>query len=134
MARDEQIKHLRKYTKVDIIEIPEDTKLTPDKSREVNSAKILSKLSPQDLVIVLDERGKDLDSVELAGKVGKWSSRSRPVYVIGGSHGLSEEIKQRANYVLRLSKMTLLHEMAQVLLLEQVYRAYTILKGKDYHK
>ena len=133
-ARAELVKHMSKYTQVEVIEIPESTKLTPDKSREVNSQKILNRLNPSDYVVVLDEHGKELTSTQLAEQLPRWSERSRPVFVIGGSHGLSKSVKERANYTLALSQMTLLHEMAQVMLLEQLYRALTIIHHKDYHK
>lgn len=96
----------------------------------------LKKANPRDFLIVLDEKGKSLTSVELA----KWledkklHSIKSLAFLIGPAEGFSEEVRKKADFVLSLSKMTLQHELALVVLLEQIYRACTILKGEPYHK
>ncbi|MDO8528096.1 MAG: 23S rRNA (pseudouridine(1915)-N(3))-methyltransferase RlmH [Deltaproteobacteria bacterium] len=96
----------------------------------------LEKIKPQDQVVILDERGKLFSSMEWA----KWlegqklHSVKNLVFFIGPAEGFEEEIKKRGNLLLGLSKMTLQHELALVVLLEQIYRACTILKGEPYHK
>jgi len=94
------------------------------------------KISKEDFLIVLDEKGKAFTSREFAGWLEEKKIRSvkNLAFLIGPGEGLSEEIKSKAQFVLSLSKMTLQHELALVILLEQIYRACTILKGEPYHK
>jgi 23S rRNA (pseudouridine1915-N3)-methyltransferase len=96
---------------------------------------ILSKLQPDDFLVLLDERGKQFSSVTFS----KWmeqqlaSSRKRIVFLIGGAFGFSESIYQRANGQISLSAMTFSHQMIRLFFLEQLYRAMTILRGESYH-
>jgi 23S rRNA (pseudouridine1915-N3)-methyltransferase len=87
-------------------------------------------------VVLLDERGREMDSRALAGFLEKHmlAGTSQITFVIGGHAGVSERVKERADFMLALSRMTLTHEMARVLLIEQVYRAFTILRGLPYQK
>ncbi|MBI4126594.1 MAG: 23S rRNA (pseudouridine(1915)-N(3))-methyltransferase RlmH [Deltaproteobacteria bacterium] len=96
----------------------------------------LGKLEPNDLFIVLDERGKQMGSLELAEFLRDHQLRGtkRIVFFIGGPEGHGERLRERARIVLGLSKMTFPHELTQAILLEQLYRAYTIIKGEPYHK
>jgi 23S rRNA (pseudouridine1915-N3)-methyltransferase len=95
---------------------------------------IIKRLSPSDRVVVLDEHGKNPDSVSFAKKVGSLAETGgRVVFVAGGPFGISDRLRERADTLLSLSKMTFTHEMARLVLLEQVYRAFTIIKGKTYH-
>jgi len=110
-------------------------KLPPaDKNRKEGEG-ILAKLKPGDVLIILDEHGDRLTSRELAKRVQKWTDapNQRPVFAIGGPFGLSDEVKKAARHKIRLSDMTLPHELARLLLLEQLYRAGTILKNMPYH-
>ncbi|WP_319470408.1 23S rRNA (pseudouridine(1915)-N(3))-methyltransferase RlmH [uncultured Pseudodesulfovibrio sp.] len=110
-------------------------KLPPaDKNRKEGEG-ILAKLKPGDVLIILDEHGDRLTSRELAKRVRKWTDapNQRPVFAIGGPFGLSDEVKKAARHKIRLSDMTLPHELARLLLLEQLYRAGTILKNMPYH-
>lgn len=110
-------------------------KLPPaDKNRKEGEG-ILAKLSPGDVPIILDEHGERLTSRKLAKKVRTWTEapNQRPVFIIGGPFGLSDEVKAAASHAIRLSDMTLPHELARLLLLEQLYRAGTILKNMPYH-
>ena len=90
----------------------------------------------QDYVIALAIDGKMVDSVELSQKIEKLgvSGVSSITFVIGGSLGLSDKVLRRADYKLSFSKMTFPHQLARVMLLEQIYRAYSIIAGKRYHK
>ena len=92
-------------------------------------------LKADDFVIVLDEKGKELESIAFSREIQRAidSNKKRIVWVIGGAFGLSEDVKRRANATLSLSKLTLNHLVAQTLLLEQIYRGLTILKGIPYH-
>jgi 23S rRNA (pseudouridine1915-N3)-methyltransferase len=86
-------------------------------------------------VVLLDERGTEETSAALAKRVARWQAQARDVaLVIGGSDGLSDAVRARGDEVLALSRMTLPHRLARVVLLEQLYRAMTILRGEPYHK
>ncbi|BDQ34609.1 23S rRNA (pseudouridine(1915)-N(3))-methyltransferase RlmH [Pseudodesulfovibrio portus] len=106
----------------------------PDKVKKEGEA-ILSKIKPGDIVILLDEFGDRLTSRQLAKHLKKWTDapNQRPVFVIGGPFGLADEVKAVARHSIRLSDMTLPHELARLLLLEQLYRAGTIHKNMPYH-
>lgn len=95
---------------------------------------VIKRLVPSDHVALLDEHGKNPDSHAFAKKVGGLADgAARLVFVAGGPYGNSERLKARADELLSLSKLTFTHEMARLLLAEQVYRAFTIIKGKTYH-
>ncbi len=98
--------------------------------------RILQKLNPSDYVIAMCIEGKQLSSEELAGTLGNISvfGKSTVDFVIGGSYGLSDEIKKRADFCLSMSKMTFPHQMARMILSEQIYRAFEILNNGKYHK
>jgi 23S rRNA (pseudouridine1915-N3)-methyltransferase len=97
--------------------------------------KILSRLLPNDLVVVFDEKGKSYRSIEFSKELVKRieTSPSRMVFIIGGAFGLSEEVKSRANWKIALSEMTMNHWVAQVMALEQIYRALAISRNLPYH-
>lgn len=98
------------------------------------SADILKNLQPSDLLVLCDERGKSFDSVNFSKQIASWQVQSqRVVFVIGGAFGVDEDLRKRANSVLRLSEFVMPHELARVVLLEQVYRAFTIQRGEKYH-
>jgi len=101
-----------------------------------NDAKALEKIAPSDFVIVLDERGKEMTSKNLAEFLTGHQARGTKnmVIFIGGPDGTDEQLKMRANFILSLSNMTLPHELAQAVLLEQLYRACSINRGEPYHR
>jgi 23S rRNA (pseudouridine1915-N3)-methyltransferase len=96
---------------------------------------VLSRLKSDDLLVLLDERGRQFSSVEFSGFIEQklQQSQKRLVFLIGGAWGFSSEIYQRANEKLSLSKMTFSHQMVRLFFLEQLYRAMTILRGEPYH-
>lgn len=96
---------------------------------------ILKKIQPGDFVILLDEKGKNLDSVEFSGFLQNKMNAGikKLILIIGGPYGFSEEVYSRANGKLSLSKMTFSHQMIRIFLAEQLYRAFTILRGEPYH-
>lgn len=98
---------------------------------------ILSRLDPRHLPVVLDERGDNWSSRELAAKLKGWEDAARtPCFIVGGAFGLSEEVRERARStgaLFSLGRITLPHELARVVLLEQLYRAASINKGLPYH-
>ena len=92
-------------------------------------------IDPDDFVVVLDEHGKDLTTMDLAKQFSRWRADGEtPVFVIGGPDGLSPEVKAKAKMTIRLSSMTLPHAFARVMLAEQIYRAWSILAGHPYHR
>jgi 23S rRNA (pseudouridine1915-N3)-methyltransferase len=105
--------------------------------RKVQEAQaILASLEPDALVIALDERGKALSSDAFAAKIGQWrdSGRKSLVFIIGGADGLGENVRTRAQETISFGQMTMPHQLVRVILLEQLYRAATILSGHPYHR
>ena len=119
-------KRLGPYTKVEIIEVPDE------KAPENMSAKI----KPQSTVITLEIQGKMLSSEGLAKELQTRMTQGQSdfVFVIGGSNGLHQDVLNRSNYALSFSKMTFPHQMMRVVLIEQIYRAFKIMRGEAYHK
>lgn len=110
-------------------------KLPPEDKNRKEGEGILARLKPGDVPVILDERGDRLTSRQLARTVRTWTEapNQRPVFIIGGPFGLSDEVRQTARHAIRLSDMTLPHELARLVLLEQLYRAGTILRNMPYH-
>ncbi|KOP71613.1 50S rRNA methyltransferase [Bacillus sp. FJAT-21945] len=139
---DEYLKRLSAYAKIEIIEVPDekapeelsDTEMLQVKQKE--GERILSKIHPDAHVIALAIEGKMKTSEELADGLDKLATygKSKVTFVIGGSLGLSSEVLQRANEKLSFSKMTFPHQLMRLILVEQVYRAFRILRGEPYHK
>ena len=133
------LKRLRKYVQADWDEVRPAKMVKGRRDEEILDAEgeILSrKLSPKDYVVALDRAGEPLDSEALARWLEHLSRRAPGgvSFLIGGPLGLSKTLLNRAQKVLSLSRLTLTHEMSRLLLLEQLYRAMTILKGEKYHK
>ena len=135
-AVEEYAKRLGRYARFEIVEVPEARKHagTPRAKDEEGEA-LLAKLGDRERVVALDERGDEETSVAFARRVGRWLERGQDVaLVVGGSDGLSEAVKARAAETIALSRMTLAHRLARLVLAEQLYRAFTILRGEPYHK
>lgn len=136
---DEFLKRLTPYASVEIVELPaieiKDENLTERVLKE-EGEKILLQIKPQSYVITLEIKGKQLSSEEFAAKINELTVEgiSEIVFVIGSSCGLSKIVSERANFKLSISKMTFLHQFARLLLVEQIYRAFKIIKGETYHK
>ncbi len=136
---DEFLKRLRPYAGVEVIEINpieiKDENLAA-KILDEEAAKILTHIKPQSFVITLEIEGKMLSSVEFAKKIETLTNEgtSEIVFVIGSSCGLSPIVSNRADFKLSFSKMTFLHQFARLILVEQIYRAFKIIKGETYHK
>ena len=138
----EYMKRLSTYAKVQIVEVPDEKapETLSDKEAERVKARegerILAKISPEAYVITLEINGKMLTSEQLAEKMDELAlyGKSKFVFVIGGSLGLSEAVMKRSNFALSFSKMTFPHQLMRLVLLEQVYRAWRINRGEPYHK
>ena len=134
-AINEYQKRLSKYTKLDIIELKDITYDDIDKVKKEEGENILKNIKNSDNVIILDINGQELTSAELAKKIEKLEQQNSDLtFIIGGSYGLSEEVKQRANYSLSFSKLTFPHQLFRVIFLEHLYRTYKIRNNESYHK
>ncbi len=135
-AVEEYVGRLSRQLKFELVELPEARKQagTPQ-ARDEEAATILARLGPRERVVALDERGEQPTSVELARRVERWMNTGQDVaLVIGGADGLAPAVLERAQERLALSRMTLAHRLARLVLVEQLYRAMTILRGEPYHK
>jgi 23S rRNA (pseudouridine1915-N3)-methyltransferase len=134
---NEYIKRLQHYCNFETIEIPDVKKknLTEEQLKIEEGKLILNKVSKNEYLILLDERGKLYNSKEFSENINKKGINgiSAITFVIGGAYGFSEEVYKNANEKLALSKMTFTHQMVRLVFLEQLYRAFTIIKGEKYH-
>ncbi|AUV66201.1 MULTISPECIES: 23S rRNA (pseudouridine(1915)-N(3))-methyltransferase RlmH [Staphylococcus] len=141
-AISEYEKRLSAYSKIEIIEVPDEKAPENMSDKEIEQVKekegqrLLAKIKPQATVITLEIQGKMLSSEGLAEEMQRRMTQGQSdfVFVIGGSNGLHEDVLQRSNYALSFSKMTFPHQMMRVVLIEQVYRAFKIMRGEAYHK
>ena len=140
-AIDEYKKRLSRFANIEIIEIPDEK--IPDNASEKEEEQIkekegramLSKIKPNSYVVSMCIEGKQLASEELAQKISSVSMQtSRIVFIIGGSLGLSEEVKSRSDLRLSFGKITLPHQLMRVIMLEQIYRSFKINNNEAYHK
>ena len=129
---------LSHYVPFSIVEIPELKKagsLSHQQIKEKEGELILKQVGPQDILVLLDEHGRECRSLEFATFLEKQLSTGAKnlIFTVGGAYGFSEEVYERANWKLSLSKMTFSHQMVRTIFAEQLYRAFTILKGEPYH-
>lgn len=137
----EYTKRLSKYCKISIIEVEEE-KAFDNSSADIErilkkeGENLLKQIKPNDYVILLDLHGQEIDSVRFASLINDAQTKgtSSFAFVIGGSNGLSDEVRARSNFKLKLSPMTFTHQMTRVIILEQIYRAFKINNNETYHK
>jgi 23S rRNA (pseudouridine1915-N3)-methyltransferase len=139
-GEQEYLKRLQPYTDIKFIQLKElgidsNSAALREKAQQEEGKAILDKLDNPGFLIVLDELGQQFASPQFAQKIGhiKDFEGGKITFVIGGPFGLSEEVRKRANLILSFSKFTFTHEQIRLLLLEQIYRAFTILANKTYH-
>jgi len=127
---------VRRHAELDLVELPAAKgALPPADARRREGEALLAKLKPESWLVALDERGTLLDSLELARLVATARDAGRElVFAIGGDEGLDSPVRERAWKVLALSRMTLPHRLARLVLMEQLYRAFSLLRGEPYHK
>ena len=143
---DKEINNLIKYYQnrlpkhwnfeiTEIADVKNAKNLSPDLLKKEEGKLILNHVENSDLMILLDEKGKQFTSREFAEKIEAWmnSSVKKVCIIIGGAYGFSEEIYTRAQEKMALSKMTFTHQMIRLFFVEQIYRADQILQGKPYH-
>lgn len=138
----EYSKRLGKYCKLEILEVADEK--TPDHASEIveegirqkEGERILKLLKEDAYVVTLEIGGRMLDSVEFSKKIETLGiqGRSHICFIIGGSLGLGQKVRERSDYKLSFSKMTLPHQLMRVILLEQIYRSYRIMSNEPYHK
>lgn len=134
-AIEEYKKRLQKYTSLEIIEVMDEGLLEESTSKKKEAEKILKHINSKDYLFTLEIDGKEMSSSEFAKTLDKtFLSHSNITFIIGGSYGLDELIKQKANLKLSFSKMTFPHQLFRVMLIEQIYRSYKINNNESYHK
>ena len=135
---DEYKKRLGRYIKFQLVVIPDlknNKNLTESQQKEKEGELILAQIETSDLVVLLDEKGKQFSSVSFSDYLQKKmnSGLKRLVFVIGGPYGFGDEVYKRANEKVSLSSMTFSHQMVRLFAIEQLYRAFTILRNEPYH-
>ena len=134
---DEYVKRLSAYTRVEIIEVADETNQLEDaKVKKLEGERILKAMKKDSFTVLLDLRGRMLNSKELALKIQEINTyhSSNITFIIGGSLGVSDEVYERADYKWKLSDLTFPHNLVRVILLEQIYRSYKIINNEPYHK
>lgn len=132
---NEYLKRLKKYTKIQITELSDESYNDSKKVLEVEAKKIEKYIGEKDYVITLEIDGNSLSSIEFSDKIEKlYLKCSNITFIIGGSLGLDISIKKRSNFALSFSKMTFPHQLFRLILLEQLYRCYKIINNETYHK
>lgn len=128
-------KRLSKYTKLEIIECPDYDNLPIETIKKYEMEQILKKISDKEYIITMQIEGKCIDSVEFSKLIDETLIKNSNIsFIIGGSYGLHDDIKKMSNYSLSFSKMTFPHQLFRVILLEQLYRSFKIIKNESYHK
>lgn len=134
-AIDEYVKRIKKYTKIEIIELKDEDYQDRSKTLKVEGENILNHIKEKDYIITLEINGEQLPSSSFAEKISKINIDYPNIcFIIGGSYGLLEEVSNKAQFALSFSKMTFPHQLFRVILLEQIYRAYKINNNETYHK
>lgn len=125
---------IRRYSPLELCEVRDEKGAEAEEMRRRECERLEKQVPPGATLVLLDERGEQMDSPGLAGFIGKQrdAGSSDLVFVIGGAYGFSEEFRRRGK-LLALSRLTFTHQMVRVFLLEQIYRAFTILNGEPYH-
>lgn len=129
---EEYKKRITKYSKIEIIELDDESK---GNILEKERDKILKYINEKDYIITLEINGNNIDSVELSKKIENiYLNYSNITFIIGGSYGLHNDVKNRSNYALSFSKLTFPHQLFRMMLLEQIYRSFKISHNETYHK
>jgi len=133
---DKFLNRVKKYCSFEYVVLPDVKRTLPIEDQKVKEAELIEKqLQTSDILFLLDEAGKQYSSIEMADFLQQMMNRSvkNLVFLIGGPYGFHQRIYDRANGKLSLSKMTFSHQMVRLIFLEQIFRAYTIIKNEPYH-
>ena len=134
-AQEEYLKRISKYHNIEIIEVKDEGITEVNKALKKEEESIKKHITGKEYIITLDIKGKEISSTELASKINNiLIENSNITFIIGGSYGLSDEIKKLANYSLSFSKMTFPHQLFRIIFLEQLYRSFKINNNESYHK
>ena len=133
------IESLRPFARVEVVELEEahrgSARPNVEETRKREGERLLQSLPVNAMLVALDERGTNDVSTRFAERLETWAEGGRPVvFLIGGSWGLPDDVRKKAHHLLSFGKQTMPHVLTRILLLEQLYRAETILRGKEYHK
>jgi len=131
----QRLKHYIKFEKVIVPDLKNSKNLTPIEQNRREGELIISKIEKNEEVVLLDDKGVEFTSIKFAQFINQKMIQSTRclTFIIGGAYGFSDEVYTRANAKLSLSKMTFSHQMVRMIFKEQLYRAFTILKGEKYH-
>ena len=132
---ENRLKHYTKFEEIIITDVKQSGKLSENELKKKEGQLILGKLENSDHVILLDDKGKSYSSIDFANFLQQKmnSGLKSLIFVIGGAYGFSDEVYQRANSKVSLSKMTFSHQMIRLIFKEQLYRGFSILRGQKYH-
>ena len=134
-AIKEYKKRLSKYTNIEVIEVKDEGLVEEVKAIKLEAEKIKKHINDRDYIVTLEIEGKQMTSVEFANKIDNILIENSNVdFIIGGSYGLSDDIKNMSRLHLSFSKMTFPHQLFRVFLLEQIYRGFKIINNETYHK
>ncbi len=134
-AIKEYKKRLSKYTKLELIEVKDESAYEKEKIIEKEGESISKFIDEKDYIITLEIEGTEISSIDFSKKIDSiLNVNSNITFIVGGSYGLSDKIKKISNYKLSFSKMTFPHQLFRVILLEQIYRAFKIINNESYHK
>ena len=134
-AINEYKKRLSKYTNIEVIEVKDEGLVEEVKAIKLEAEKIKKHINDRDYIVTLEIEGKQMTSIEFANKIDNILIENSNIdFIIGGSYGLSDDIKNMSRLHLSFSKMTFPNQLFRVLLLEQIYRAYKINNNESYHK
>lgn len=130
-----RLSHYIPFTLTELPELKNVSSLSKEQIKDKEGEAILKTLKAADEVILLDERGREYRSIELAGMIEDRLNRGGKdiVFVVGGAYGFSDAVYRRSDSMMSLSKMTFSHQMVRTIFVEQLYRAFTIIKGEPYH-
>lgn len=125
------IQRIKRFSRFELVELKEDKSRTPAQIIEKEAIKILDRIKDGQKVYALDVLGTSMDSFKFSDEL---KDNDDIVFVIGGAYGLGDNVKKRADKLISFSPMTFNHQLARIMLLEQVYRGFSIIKGRNYHK
>ncbi len=131
----ERLKRLADFELIIISDLKNTKKMPPEQVKAKEGALIIKTLTNSDFVVLLDEKGRSLNSLKFANFIENklLASTKQLVFIVGGAYGFSKEIYKRGNFLLSLSEMTFSHQIIRLFFMEQIYRAFTIIKGLPYH-
>jgi 23S rRNA (pseudouridine1915-N3)-methyltransferase len=136
-AIEDYSKRLNHYTKFawQLVDAKITPSMSPDQIRNIESDVLLNKISEHEKLILLDETGKQLSSIENAENLQKYMNQgtNQLIFVIGGAYGVNDAVKDRADFIWSLSDLVFPHQLVRLILAEQLYRGHTILAGEKYH-